>query len=63
MSDHGTPFEVAESVLAHAKSKVVAAYDRSKMVERRRPVMEQWASFLSGESGTAEVVPLRRAAP
>jgi integrase len=59
-SDHHVEFAVAESILAHAKAKVVAAYDRSAMVERRRPVMEQWSRFL-GEVRTAEVVRLRRA--
>jgi integrase len=61
-SDHHVEFPVAESILAHAKAKVVAAYDRSAMIERRRPVMTAWADFLEGKepAATAEVVPLRR---
>ena len=35
---------------------VIAAYQRSQLVELRRPVMERWAQFLSGEEpGTVEV--------
>ena len=59
MADHSVPFEVAEAVLAHSKGEVVAAYQRSQLIELRRPVMERWASYLSGEEpGTAEVIPL-----
>jgi integrase len=55
-ADQGVAFEVAESALAHAPGNaVVQAYQRSSMVERRRPVMQAWARHLSGESG--EVVP------
>jgi hypothetical protein len=35
---------------------VVQAYQRSAMLERRRPVMEKWARHLTGESG--KVVPI-----
>jgi hypothetical protein len=40
---------VAESVLAHAEAKVVAAYDRSAMVERRRSVMQMWPGYLNNQ--------------
>ncbi len=56
MADNGVEFELAEACLAHAVGNaVVQAYQRSSMLERRRPVMQAWASFLSGEAG-AEVV-------
>jgi integrase len=56
-ADQGVAFEVAESCLAHAPGNaVVQAYQRSDMLERRRPVMEKWARHLTGESGT--VVPI-----
>jgi integrase len=58
-SDHAVPFEVAEACLAHAKTSVVAAYDRSTLLERRRPIMERWSRFLSGEDQSAEIVTLR----
>jgi integrase len=48
-SDHGVAFEVAEAILAHSKATVVAAYDRSSILERRRPVMERWSRFIEGE--------------
>jgi adenylate cyclase len=40
---------------------VVQAYQRSSMLERRRPVMSEWANFVCGESDS-NVVPLRRGA-
>ena len=48
-ADKGVPFEVAESALAHTSSSVVEAYQRSAMLERRRPVMQAWANYLSEE--------------
>jgi integrase len=48
-SDYGVPFEVAENALAHSKQGVVASYDRSTMIERRRPVMQAWADYLYGK--------------
>jgi integrase len=59
-ADTGVEFEVAESALAHVAGGVVEAYQRSPLLERRRPVMANWAAFLSGESESAEIVPLRR---
>jgi integrase len=57
-ADRGVEFEVAEAALAHSSAAVVAAYQRSQLIERRRPIMEQWASYLSGEDQMAEVIPL-----
>ena len=52
-----TPFEVAEKALAHKTSnKVVAAYARSDLFEKRRALMEAWARFLNNDS--AKVVRL-----
>jgi hypothetical protein len=45
---------------AHSSSSVVAAYQRSSMLERRRPVMEAWALHVGGET-SANVVPFRTA--
>jgi integrase len=60
-ADQGVAFEVAESALAHAPgSSVVQAYQRSAMLERRRPVMQAWAAFLAG-GAEANVVPFKRA--
>jgi integrase len=51
------PFEVAEACLSHKIGSAVSrAYARSDMLERRRPVMAQWADFLDGERGSATVV-------
>src|SRR5208282_2091225 len=51
MADNGVEFELAEACLAHAVGNaVVQAYQRSSMLERRRPIMSAWANFLSGEA-------------
>ncbi len=52
-----TPFDVAEKALAHkTKNRVVAAYARSDLFEKRRELMNNWANFLSDD--TAKVIPL-----
>jgi integrase len=43
------PAEVAEAALAHAvPDKVVAAYRRTDFLEKRRRLMEAWASHCGG---------------
>ena len=46
-AESGVPRDVAESVLAHVGGGVEGAYFRSGLVERRRPVMQDWADYLS----------------
>ena len=42
--------ETVERALAHTiKSKAQAAYDRSDLLDRRRPIMTAWAKFLWAE--------------
>jgi integrase len=56
-ADTGVPFEVAEACLAHAPGNaVVQAYQRSQMVERRRPIMQAWADYLDGAVETGKVL-------
>ena len=46
-TDH--PREVIEAALAHVvQNKVEAAYARSDLFERRRRLMDDWASYLAG---------------
>ena len=48
-TDH--PREVVEAALAHVvKNKVEAAYRRTDLLERRRRLMDDWASYLAGGS-------------
>ena len=62
MADNAVPFELAEACLAHqVGNAVVAAYQRSSMLERRRPIMSAWADFVTGKTND-NVVPLRRGA-
>jgi integrase len=50
MADQGVPFELAEATLAHTVGNaVVQAYQRSSMLERRRPVLQAWADFVTGK--------------
>lgn len=47
-----TPFEVAEKALAHkTKNKVVAAYARSDLLDKRRDLMQRWADHLAEMNG------------
>jgi integrase len=49
-AETGVSPELAERALAHTlKSKVEAAYNRTALVEQRRPLMEAWADFLAGK--------------
>ena len=54
-----TPHAVMEAALAHVvRDKAEAAYARSDLFERRRKLMEQWASYLAqGHSKVAPTVP------
>jgi integrase len=55
------PGELAEMALAHAVgNKVEAAYRRGDLFDKRRRIMDAWASFC-GATETANVVPLREA--
>lgn len=54
------PREVVEAALAHTlKDKVEAAYQRSDLMERRRPLMEEWATFCAATDRSGTVVPIR----
>ncbi|MEC7290515.1 MAG: tyrosine-type recombinase/integrase [Pseudomonadota bacterium] len=56
------PFEVAEEILAHLVGNAVSqAYNRTDILERRRPFMTQWADYLVGDDSDGKVVPIRSA--
>jgi integrase len=56
------PNELSEMALAHViKDKVERAYRRGDLLDRRRPMMDDWAKFLmtkASEAGT--VIPIRK---
>ena len=53
------PHAVMELCLAHAVGNAVeAAYARSSLIEKRRALMEQWATYL--DHAGADVVTLER---
>ena len=46
-SDTGVPRDLAEMALGHAvRDRTEAAYARSDMLERRRPLMDTWADHI-----------------
>ena len=45
-ADTGIPREVAEAALGHVVTGVEGAYQRSDLLDRRRPVMDQWATYI-----------------
>jgi integrase len=62
MADQGVAFELAEAALGHqVGNAVVQAYQRSSMLERRRPVLSMWANYVTGSN--ADNVLLLRAGP
>ena len=55
------PNHVVEMALAHSVSDAVeAAYRRGDLLEKRRELMEAWASYCERKPVSAEVVPLQR---
>jgi integrase len=55
------PREVAELALAHnVGTEVERAYQRGDMFERRRKLMESWATYCNKPAAKGEVVPIRR---
>jgi integrase len=54
------PREVAEAVLAHTVgNKVEAAYRRGDLMDKRRRLMTDWATFCARTSTAADVIPMR----
>ena len=45
----GVPRELAEWALAHVVKGVEGAYARSDLLERRRPLMDAWGQYVTGE--------------
>lgn len=51
-SEHGYSRDLAERSLAHTvQNKVEAAYHRTDLLEQRRPLMEEWAKFVTSLKG------------
>jgi integrase len=52
-----TPVPVSEAALSHTiKDKVMAAYQRSDLLEKRRPLMEAWGTFVTS-TVTGKAIP------
>jgi integrase len=53
--------DIIEAALAHlVGNQVERAYNRSQLIERRRPLMSMWADFCLGVETGAKVITLRR---
>jgi integrase len=47
-AEHGYPQEHREAALAHANGNAVErAYQRSNLLDKRRPMMQAWSDFVS----------------
>ena len=46
----GVPFEHCEAALGHTLPPVARAYQRGDYLEHRRPLMQRWADFLTGDT-------------
>ena len=56
-AETGQPADVAEAALAHTLGdKVQAAYQRGDLLERRRKLMESWATFCARPQMDAEML-------
>lgn len=52
-SEQGYPRDLAERALAHLiQNKVEAAYHRTDLLDQRRPMMDAWAEFATGDLTT-----------
>jgi integrase len=59
-ADHGVERELAEMNLAHyIGSAVEQAYNRTSLLERRKPTLQMWADHLDGGKESGAVVKLR----
>ena len=59
-----TAHEVAERALAHkTTNKVEAAYARSDLFEKRRKLMDEWASYLSNQDSQTIRLKTNEASP
>jgi integrase len=55
-------FEIAELCLSHRIGSAVSrAYNRTSMLERRRPLMQAWCDFVTGKT-SGNVLPFKAAA-
>jgi integrase len=55
------PREVAEAALAHTnKDRVESAYLRGDHLEKRRRLMQDWATFCATARDSADVIPIGR---
>ena len=62
MAHRRIDFDLAEASLAHKVGSAVSQrYNREALLELRRPIMEDWAAFLSGADAD-NVIALKRGA-
>lgn len=71
LAEHGCPHDIGEMILAHSVlGRVEKAYQRSDLLEVRRPWLDSWARFvttgrtmdMTGHAQAADVIDLTKAA-
>ena len=62
-ADDGYPADLCEAALAHTQDRLIDAYQRGDLLERRRRMMAHWAAHVTGSPQAATVTPLLTAAP
>ena len=55
--------DTIEFALAHGLPPLEAAYMREDLLEERRPMMQDWADFVTGEAGVPSLRMLRTSGP
>jgi integrase len=59
-AETGISRDLAETALSHQVGNAVErAYNRTKLAEQRRPVMEGWAAYLAGKTAADNIVSIR----
>lgn len=62
-AESGVPWEVAEQAMAHTVKGVEGAYKRTDMLDRRREVMEAWATYCGFYGDLSAKIPDSSATP
>ncbi len=57
-SESGYPDDISEAALAHMRGdKTVSAYQRGELLDRRRKLMDAWATYCAGTPATSDADP------
>lgn len=60
LAENRYPRDLAEAALAHTLGKTEGAYNRTQLVEQRRPMMEQWGRLLMNQKQAMNLISVRK---